>query len=133
MPLPPGYNQAVMRVMRDFAEEVKHRESERKYSTSLTHGQQYVQGELGLLFRVTKDEDEKTRINLLEKAFTGPVTGAIRTELNRIRRNAVTGEALLKTLSRLHQLHNMGDWEQRRRTGNEQAGFPRVVCSEGLV
>jgi hypothetical protein len=74
-----------MRVKREFTEEVKHREAEREHTLSLTHGQRYVLRELRVIFGTTTDEDEKGRINILEKAFRGPITTAVNQELNRIR------------------------------------------------
>ena len=56
-PLPTGYNSAVMRVKRMFAEEVKHRQAEREHTLSLTHGQRYVLRELRVLFGAASDED----------------------------------------------------------------------------
>ncbi|MGH9428852.1 MAG: helicase-related protein, partial [Terriglobia bacterium] len=47
--LPSDYNAAVMRVKRQFTEEVKHRETEREHTVSLTHGQRYVLRELRVL------------------------------------------------------------------------------------
>ena len=40
--------------------------------------------ELREIFQLTADEDEKAQINLLEKAFRGPITTAINRELNRL-------------------------------------------------
>lgn len=68
-PLPRAYNSAVMRVMRQFTEEVKHRQAEREHTLSLTHGQRYVLRELRVLFGAATDEDVKGQINILEKAF----------------------------------------------------------------
>jgi len=58
-PLPTAYNAAVMRVMRQFTEEVKHRQAEREHTLSLTHGQRYVLRELRVLFGAAGDEDVK--------------------------------------------------------------------------
>ena len=64
--------------------------------------------------------------------FRGPITGAINRELNLLRRNGVTGQNLLKTLSRIYHQHNMRDWADYR--GREAQGqeVPRIVCSEGM-
>ena len=130
--LPEGYNSAVMRVMRQFTEEVKHRQAEREHTLSLTHGQRYVLRELRVLF-ATADEDAKSQINILEKAFRGPITTAINRELNLLRRNSVMGEELLKNLARLYHQHNMRDWMDRRGLHLEEMPTPRIVCSEALV
>jgi superfamily II DNA or RNA helicase len=133
VPLPPGYNAAVMRVMRQFTEEVKHRQAEREHTLSLTHGQRYVLRELRVLFAASDDEEIKGQINILERAFRGPLTAAINRELNLLRRNSVAGEALLKTLARLYHQHNMRDWVDRRELGIEEQPVPKIVCSEALV
>lgn len=131
--LPADYNAAVMRVKRQFAEEVKHRQAEREHTLSLTHGQRYALRELRILFGATEDEDAKAQINVLERAFRAPnLTSAVKKELNVIRRNGMAGEALLKALAKLYQQHSMRDWLDRRRDGSEQP-VPRIVCSEALT
>ena len=132
VPLPEGYNSAVMRVMRQFSEEVKHRQAEREHTLSLTHGQRYVLRELRVLFG-TADEDAKGQINILEKAFRGPVTTAINRELNLLRRNSLTGQDLLKNLARLYHQHNMRDWMDRRDVQFNAVLTPKIICSEALV
>ena len=132
-PLPTSYNSAVMRVMRQFTEEVKHRQTEREHTLSLAHGQRYVLRELRLLFGAAADEDAKGQINILEKAFRGPITTAINRELNLLRRNSLTGQDLLKNLVRLFHQHNMRDWMDRRGLQLEEQPIPKIVCSEALA
>ncbi len=131
--LPSGYNAAVMRVKRRFAEEVKHRQAEREHTLSLTQAQRYILRELRELFSLTLDEDEKAQINLLEKAFRGPITTAINRELNFLRKNGVRHRDLLKSLGQIYFQHTMQDWveSRNRRIGDDE--IPRVICSEGLV
>jgi hypothetical protein len=133
LPLPKGYNAVVMKVKRQFAEEVKHRQAERQFSPSLTQGQRYVLRELRVLFNATEDEDIKAQINILEAAFRGTMTRALAQELNRIRRNGITGQALVKNLSELYYQHNMRDWIDRRGIQIEDQPIPTIICSEGLV
>src|SRR5205085_11412307 len=102
-----------MRVMRRFAEEVKNRQAERQNTVSLTQGQRYTLRELRVLFGSTTDEDAKAQINILEKAFRSPATTAINRELSLVRRNGMTGQALLQNLSRIYHQHNMRDWIDR--------------------
>jgi Helicase conserved C-terminal domain/PLD-like domain len=131
--LPADFNAAVMRVKRVFTEEVKHREAEREHTLSLSHGQRYVLRELRVLFGVTSDEDEKAQINILEKAFRGSVTDAVKRELNRIRRNGMTGPPLLKALGEIYLQHRMRDWVDRRALHLEDQAVPKIICSEALV
>jgi hypothetical protein len=130
---PSDYNAAVMKVKRQFAEEVKHREAEREHTVSLTHGQRYVLRELRILFGGTEDEDVKAQINVLERAFRRQnLTSAVKKELNLIRRNNMVGEHLLKELVRIYQQHNIRDWVDRQRIEQERP-VPRIICSEALV
>jgi hypothetical protein len=122
-----------MRVKRIFDEEVKQRESERQHTLSLTYGQRYVMRELSVLFRASEDEDLKGQITILEKAFRSPLTKALQRELNLLRKNSVTGETLQKSLAKLYQQHNLRDWLDRKNGQPEDDGYPRIICSEGLV
>ena len=131
--VPADYNASVMRVKRQFAEEVKHRESEREHTLSLTHGQRYVLRELRIIFGRAEDEELKQRINILEKAFrAGNLTSAVKRELNLVRRNSLVGDSLLKTLIRIFDQHDLRDRIDRQRDSGEIA-IPRVICSEALI
>ena len=132
-PLPDGYNKAVMAIQRGFAEDVRHREAERTYTANLTHGQLYVLRELRILFEATQDEDIKQNINVLEKVLRGPLTGAVKRELNQLRRNSVTGESLLKNLIRTYDQHNLKDTASQRTLAMADRTIPRIICSEAFV
>lgn len=132
-PLPDGYNKTVMAVLKMFAEEVRHREAERTYTANLTHGQLYVLRELRILFEATQDEDIKQNVNVLEKVFRGPLTGAVKRELNQLRRNSVTGEGLLKNLVRIYDQHNLRDVSAQRSLVMADRPVPRIICSEAFV
>lgn len=131
--LPAGYNHTVMRIKRQFVEEVKTRQAEREHTLSLTQGQRYVLRELRVLFGATEDEDEKGQLNILEKAFRSPITTAVNRELNRLRRNSLTGHNLRKELVQLYYQHNMRDWGDRRSLQPEDHPLPKIVCSEALL
>ena len=132
-PLPDGYNKAVMAIQRKFAEEVRHREAERTYTANLTHGQLYILRELRILFEATQEEDIKQNINVLEKVFRGSLTGAVKRELNQLRRNSVTGEGLLKNLVRIYDQHNLKDASAQRSLVMTDRAIPRIICSEAFV
>jgi superfamily II DNA or RNA helicase/HKD family nuclease len=131
--LPDGYNKAVMAVQKIFAEEVKHREAERRHTFNLTHGQIYALRELRILFEAGTDDEIKGNINILEKTFRGALTGAVKRELNQLRRNAVTGEALYKHLIRIYDQHNLRDASARRSLELEDNAIPRIICSEAFI
>jgi len=128
-----GHNAAIMNVKRLFAEEVKHREAERQHTLSLTQGQKYVLRELRMMFERTCDEDVKANINILEQAFRGPVTNAIKRELNRVRRNGVIGDPLLRLLTDVYFQHNMREWVNQRSLAVQGEMVPKVVCSEAFL
>ena len=132
-PLPDGYNKAVMSVQKKFAQEVRHREAERTYTTSLSHGQLYVLRELRILYETTQDDEIKQNATVLEKAFRGALTGAAKRELNQQRRNSVTGETLLKNLIRIYDQHNLKDVSTRRTLELQDKAIPRIICSEAFV
>jgi len=131
--LPDGYNAQIMRAKRQFTEIVKHRQAEKEQTLGLSQGQRYVLRELKSQFVVTRDEEQKSQINILEKAFRGPVTTAVNKELNRLRRNAVTGKHLLEKLRDIYYQHNMREWAERRSALLAEKPVIKIVCSEGLV
>jgi hypothetical protein len=126
-------NKAGMAVKRTFAEEVKHRKAERKHTFNLTHGQLYTLRELRILFETTTEEEIKDDVNILEKAFRSALTGAVKRELNQLRRNAAAGEALYKNLIRIYDQHNLKDVTSRRSLEFENKLIPRIICSEALI
>ncbi len=132
-PLPEGYNKSVLAIQRQFAEEVRQREAERNYTAGLTHGQLYVLRELRLLFEATDDEEIKQNASVLEKVFRGPLTGAVKRELNPLCRNAVTGKGLLRNLIRIYDQHNLKDAATQRSLQMKDRPTPRIICSEAFV
>jgi HKD family nuclease/superfamily II DNA or RNA helicase len=132
-PLPDGYNKAVMAIQNKFAEDVRHREAERTFTANLAHGQLYVLRELRVLFESTQDENIKQNVNVLEKVFRGALTGAVKRELNQLRRNSVAGEGLLKILIRIYDQHNLKDASSQRSLGIADRAVPRIICSEAFI
>jgi len=133
LPLPKNYNTKVMKIKKLFDEEVKHRAAEREHTLSLTRGQRYVLRELRLVFAKTEDEDLKAQLNILEKAFRLPVTVAVNRELNLLRRNGVTGEQLVKVLTRIYHQYNLKDQIDRKKADIREIVVPKIICSEALL
>jgi superfamily II DNA/RNA helicase len=130
--LPDGYNEAVTKVKRRFADEVSHRQAERKHTLSLTHPQRYALRELRLLFGTTADDGLRRQINIVEQAFRLPVTAAVNRELTLLRRHGVSGEELFRNLVRLYHQHNLREWHEHCRSRPEPQPIPVIVCSEAL-
>jgi len=131
--LPEDFNVAVMRIKRQFSEEVKQRWAEREHGQSLSLGQKYVLHELRLLFREITEEDVRAQINVLAKAFRGALTMAVQKEINRLRRNKVAGQALLKSLADIYRAYRMRARREQPQARPAYASVPRIVCSEALV
>jgi superfamily II DNA or RNA helicase len=134
-PLPGGHNQIVMAIKEQFDREVQARWAERQHTLSLTQAQRYIRRELRILYGQTEDEDLRSQIAELEVAFLqSSPRPAVRTELNRIRRDELTGMPLLEALSQAYHLYNL-EGVQPREGGSEGGDdeLPRIVCSEAML
>jgi hypothetical protein len=130
--LPKDYNQQVMRIKGQFVEEVKHQQAQRQHSVSLSHAQRYVLRELRALFSQSEGEDEKARINELERAFRASPSAAVSRELNSMRHNGMVGQNLLKALVQVYHQHRLGEHGEREGMKTDKTDIPRIVCSEAL-
>jgi hypothetical protein len=131
--LPPDYNSIVMKVKKQFAEEIKHRQAEREYSSNLTQGQKYILRELRALFKLTEDESQKTQINLLDRVFRNPLPQAINRELNALRHNGTTGQDLFSYLVQIYNRHNLHKLSDRHNSELKYQPIATIICSEELV
>ncbi len=131
---PTDYNAVIMRVKRLFTQETRELQSERKHRLSLKPAQRYMLKELQLIFANASDEAAAAQASRLEKVFRGPITNAVNRELNLLRRNGVTGTALLQNLIDLYHQHNMEERESRERDAQlENDAVPKIICSAALV
>ncbi len=135
VPLPASHNQTVMRIKRAFEREHRARRAEQQHTLSLTTAQRYVIAELRMAYTDAEDDDVRQQIETLQAAFHRPITRpAIRTALNQMRRESLTGAALVETLSQLYHVHGLDTLDERRRQARaEDDTPPHIVCSEGLV
>jgi hypothetical protein len=135
--LPAGHNALVMKILKAFENEVKHRQAQLKHGLSLTTSQVYVLRELRAIFSRLADEetDLKAQVVKLEEAFKKRVTAAIRRQLNTLRRNGVTGSPLVRSLADIYHDHGLHEqvYEDRRLHEQEAEGLPRIICSEAFV
>ncbi|MBW4666695.1 MAG: helicase [Cyanomargarita calcarea GSE-NOS-MK-12-04C] len=130
--LPSSHNAAVMRVKRQFAEEVKHRQTEKEFNQRLTQGQRYILRELRIFFKSIIDEEVKGQVNILEKAFRLSVNQAVNRELNKLRRDGFTSQELFNQLIQIYRQHNMQELQDNSLPTLSQP-IPIIVCSEALV
>lgn len=130
--LPKNHNAAVMRVKRQFAEEVKHRQAEREFNQRLTQGQRYILRELRIFFKAIASQEIKSQVNILEKAFRLNVNQAVNRELNKLRRDNFTGKELFDQLVQIYRQHNMHELQDNSLPTLSQP-IPIIVCSQALV
>ena len=133
IPLPAGYNAAVMRVKERFEREVGERRAERENRRSRNPGQRYVRRELQALFAETEDAAAQERIGALERPFSGSLISAVERRLNGLRKSGVKGEDLLRNLEEIHDRYRMHEIASRPDTRREADDTPRIVCSEALL
>ena len=131
--LPQDYNSIVMRIKKQFEEEVKHRQAERDYSSNLTQGQRYVSRELRTLFNFTEEESQKTLINLLDRVYRNHLPQAINRELNALRRNGVSGQDLFTHLVKIYNQHDLYKLSDRHNLTSKSRPISTIICSEELV
>jgi len=83
--------------------------------------------------RAGDDDNLRGQIVILEQAFRAPASDAVKRELNLLRRNAVTGSALVSNLTRVYHEHNLRRQLDRDPADATEEVVPRIICSEGLV
>jgi hypothetical protein len=123
-----------MQVKRAFVRENRARQVEQAHTRSLTRAQRYALAELRMLY-AGADDDLRRQIAVLDAVFQQPVTRpAVRKALNRMRRERLTGHALMEGLTQLYRDYNL-DAARRPRPdpSDEDNALPTIVCSEGLV
>jgi hypothetical protein len=135
--LPNDHNQVIMKVLKIFSDEVRHRRAQLQHGLSLTTSQNYVLRELRAFYSQLKEEDTdlKAQVVKLEEAFKWPVTAALRRQLNTLRRNGVIGPVLIRSLTDLYHDHGLHErvYEESRLHEQESEEFPRIICSEAFV
>jgi len=129
-PLPRNINEKVDKVRQSFKEEVYSRISEKKHTSTLTKAQQYIVRELRLIFETTDNEDLKSEINYFDKIFRNVNRIAVKNEMNKIKKNGLTGTALLRKLQDINIKHNLSEMAVAE-TESETPTI-KVICSELL-
>lgn len=130
--IPQSHNALVAKAREVFAREARVRVTERDHVLGLTQGQRYVLQELRGAFAAA-DDDRRPQLEVLERAFRAPITGAVNRELGLLRRNDITGEGLLAVLTRIYHQHALAEGGRRPALDLEREEVPRIVCSEALT
>jgi len=128
--LPKGYNKHIQRVKQLFAEELKHRFAEKRHSVRLSPAQNYIISELRLMFDKTDNEDLKAQINTFEEVIRKVNRIAVKNELNKIKKNQMTGRPLIRKLTELYTRHNLQEILDSPSIKDERITLPRIISSE---
>jgi len=135
--LPKNHNSVVNQAIRDFRTQVTEQRAQRGEAPKKSQGQAYVLKQLHTLFRGTKNPTERETIVALERALKSEsLPRPVHRELNKLRRNRVSGAGLLEKLTELYRSFNLGAYieNQEPDTNREiKQPFPHIVCSEALL
>jgi len=130
IPVSPGYSLVVHKIKDQFINEVVERYLEQKHAIILSESQRYLIKELQQIYNETDNEDLKSQIELFENVFKKVSRISVMDELNRIRRNQMTGMALIKKLSEIFTRHNLYEVLHIQNRLKEKPPVPKVICSE---
>jgi hypothetical protein len=132
--LPATYNTAVMKVYRQFSEEVAHRQTSLEHSSNLTVGQRYVNQELKAFVETLEEDDpRRTDVAVLQRVYNSySLSAAVQTELRRVRNHKLAGLSLFTRLREIYDQHRLSQLQEQVRS-DRQSEVPRIVCSEFLA
>ncbi|MBU4446751.1 SWF/SNF helicase family protein, partial [bacterium] len=130
--IPAIYPKVVNKIKKQFIKEVVERYLEQKHIISLTESQRYLIKELKQIYADTDNEDLKSQIELFERVYKKVNRIAILEELNRIRRNKMSGIALIKKLSEIFTRHSLYEVLHLQSRMVEKPPIPKVICSEKM-
>ena len=129
-PLPSDYNQLVMKIKSDFEAEVKRRKGLFDIRQRLPRSQKYVLRELKAIYEVEKSLDARNELAKLEEIFSKSLPQSVIKELNRLRRNGVTGKQLISALKEI--VFNYSLLHYKEPVFTRQVEPVRIICSEAL-
>lgn len=133
--LPEHYNELIKEAMDNFKKQVEEREGQ-EMTSRLKGGQKYVIRQLRALLRINQETEERDIILELEKVFRhDSLPPDVYKELNRFKRERVSGEALLSSLIELYWKFYLGSYLDRgqKESTSEELISPRVICSQAMV
>jgi hypothetical protein len=123
----------LVRAQRQFAEDAEQRRAGQSHIQSLTHSQRYVLRELREIYGGTEDPAVHGRVEQLEQVYRQPLPQAVNRELNRIRRDGVAGEPLLRALTVIYHAHGLRDRQRSAPGDTATDDLPRLVCSQAFT
>eukprot|EP01047_Picozoa_sp_COSAG01_P001872 COSAG01_NODE_46_length_32080_cov_716.589319_21_plen_1125_part_00 len=128
----PHHNQIVVRIKEVFDNEMQKRHAERYHSANVGIGQRYALQGLRNVYDRTEDEDRRTRIHILEKAFREPQTPAVIRDLNRLKKNNLSGEELYESLTDLFNHHGLRSRLKSENRAQTRSPISSLICSGSL-
>ena len=129
--LPSGFGGRVQAIREAFAESIRSRAAAKGHSHRLSTGQKYALDHLNNGIDHESDEGRVALLAMLKDAFSHTPTPAVRKELQRLKKNAVSGQRLVDVLQELYTRHRLRDRLGEKHT-TTRAEVPRIVCSEAL-
>ena len=104
---PERLSEVLLRAYRQFAQESQERRAELIHLPDLTQGQRYVLRELRAIFAHNESVEIRARTEQFERVFRSPLPQAVVRELNRLRRDGLSGETLLRSLTRIYHAYGL--------------------------
>ncbi|MBC8076656.1 MAG: helicase, partial [Chloroflexales bacterium] len=132
LPVDPAHNHAVAAAKSAFAREAWQRQVEQEQTESLSAAQRVVLRELRTAFAQTTDVDMRAQISVLEAAFRGPLSRAVQSELQALRRANLADMPLVEELSHLYTRYGL-DQQRQPAARDDAPAAPVIVCSAALV
>jgi len=129
--LPPDFNQLLHGVKTQFADNVKARAARRGHVARLSTGQRYIIDELNVCITTAPDEGRQALLETLKRAYGRTPTPAVRRELQRLKKNELTGQKLIDALQELYTRHRLHDRSATRQSS--RIDVPRIICGEALL
>lgn len=132
--LPAETNKRVMAAFEQACYDAATRLGSAKRPTSNTRLRRYVSKHLrALRDEHQRDEEELSRISVLQQIFLDHLPVRVIEELDEVRRLGLTGPSLVRRLEALRVRHRLNPPDEDGHEPGMEAGVMRIICSEGLV
>ena len=130
--LPPGHNEAVMRVREEFARETKLRRAQRDQMRRATPAQKWVSERLLELYRLQENGAKQSQIQTVESALRADgLPLAVKRELARLHKQQMAGAALWQKAAEIYLQHDLKNRVFAPQKHEDE--WPQIVCSLALI
>ncbi len=129
--MPTGFGKQVQRIRESFAETVRSRATAQGHGHRFSTDQKYVLDHLVNAIECEDDEGRTALLSMLKTAFSQTPTPAVRKELQRLKKNEVSGQRLADAIQDLYTRHRLRDRVGEKHE-TRQMDVPRIICCEAL-